>query len=145
MGFPRQPGRALLPVLRGDRRQGRVRAQHGRRGAEGAGAGRRADLGVPDRFRDPIPASKSGNRSETQNQEIPVPAPMADPDSPLERALRHLSGAPHGGRRVRLFGKRRRKRSHRRSETEASRRGQAWPGHPFPLSLWRGSGPHGEE
>ena len=25
-----QPGRALLPVLRGDRRQGGVRAQHGR-------------------------------------------------------------------------------------------------------------------
>jgi Helix-turn-helix domain len=42
-----------------------------------------------------IPASKSENRPGTQNQEIliPVPAPTADPDSPLERALRHLSGA----------------------------------------------------
>ena len=101
MGFPRQPGRALLPVLRGDRRQGRVRAQHGRRGAEGAGVGgvltwvhRIARIQVRERdlfgrwasrwrvirtsnayvFRDPgprvagVPASKSGNRSETQNQ-----------------------------------------------------------------------------
>jgi helix-turn-helix protein len=51
-------------------------------------------------FRDPqqplagVPASKSENRSGTQNQEIlvPLPAPAPAPDSPLERALRHLSG-----------------------------------------------------
>jgi hypothetical protein len=52
-------------------------------------------------FRDPqqllavVPASKSENRPGTQNQEIliPVPAPAADPNSPLERALRHLSSS----------------------------------------------------
>ena len=55
-------------------------------------------------FRDPeprvagVPASKSGNRLGTQNQEIlmalSVPAP--DPDSPLERALQHLGGVIEG-------------------------------------------------
>ena len=51
-------------------------------------------------FRDPapcvagVPACKSEIRSGTQNQEIliPVPAPAADLDSPLERALRRLGG-----------------------------------------------------
>ncbi len=49
-------------------------------------------------FRDPgprvagVPASKSGNRLGTQNQEIlmALSAPPPDPDSPLERALQHL-------------------------------------------------------
>jgi hypothetical protein len=49
-------------------------------------------------FRDPqqrpegVPASKSENPPGTQNQEIlrPVLAPARDPNSPLERALRHL-------------------------------------------------------
>jgi hypothetical protein len=49
MGLPQRPHRLLLSVLRGDRRQGRMRAQHGRRGAEGAGVGRRADLAEPHR------------------------------------------------------------------------------------------------
>jgi hypothetical protein len=55
-------------------------------------------------FRDPqqrpegVPASKSENPPGTQNQEIlsPVLAPAIDPDSPLERALQHLSGAIKG-------------------------------------------------
>jgi hypothetical protein len=55
-------------------------------------------------FRDPqqplagVPASKSENRPGTQNQEIlvPVPAPAAYPDSPLQRALRHLGGVIEG-------------------------------------------------
>ena len=47
-GFHNSPLRLLLPELRGDRRQGRVRPQHRGRGAEGAGVGRRADLAEPD-------------------------------------------------------------------------------------------------
>jgi Helix-turn-helix domain len=55
-------------------------------------------------FRDPqqplagVPASKSENRSGTQNQEILIllPTPVPDPDSPLERALRHLGGTIEG-------------------------------------------------
>ena len=55
-------------------------------------------------FRDPlqrpagVPASKSENRTETQNQEVidPSPAPAGDPNSPLERALRQLGGAITG-------------------------------------------------
>ena len=43
-GFHNSPHRRLLPELRTDRRQGRVRPLHRRRGAEGAGAGRRAVL-----------------------------------------------------------------------------------------------------
>ena len=51
-------------------------------------------------FRDPkprvagVPASKSENPAGTQNQDIlmPLSAPAPDPDSPLERALRHLGG-----------------------------------------------------
>ena len=46
-GFHNSPHRLLLPELRGDRREGGVRPQHGRRGAEGAGAGRRAVLAAP--------------------------------------------------------------------------------------------------
>ncbi len=42
--LPQQPLRLLLPVIRGDRRQGGVRPLYGGRGAEGAGVGRRADL-----------------------------------------------------------------------------------------------------
>jgi hypothetical protein len=47
-------------------------------------------------FRDP--ASKSGNRAGTLNQEIssPVSAPAGDPDSPLERALRGFGRALQG-------------------------------------------------
>jgi hypothetical protein len=49
-------------------------------------------------FRDPqaqlagVPASKSGNRGGTQDQDVsnPLLAPAVDPDSPLERALRQL-------------------------------------------------------
>ena len=48
-GFHNSPHRLLLPELRGDRRPGRVRPQHGGRGAEGAGAGRRAVLAAPHR------------------------------------------------------------------------------------------------
>ena len=52
------------------------------------------------RFHDPrprvagVPASRSGNRLGTQNQEIlmTLSAPAPDPDSPLERALQHLGG-----------------------------------------------------
>jgi hypothetical protein len=52
-------------------------------------------------FRDPLqgpeglPASKSENPAETENQEIldPVLAPPADPNSPLERALARLGTA----------------------------------------------------
>jgi hypothetical protein len=55
-------------------------------------------------FRDPqqrpegVPASKSENRSGTQNQEIliPVPAPAPDLDSPLERALARFGAAIEG-------------------------------------------------
>ena len=54
-------------------------------------------------FRDPqqrpegVPASKSENRSGTQNQEIQsLTAAPADPDSPLERALRQLSAGIKG-------------------------------------------------
>src|ERR1700729_61382 len=45
-----------------------------------------------------IPASKSGNRLGTQNQEIlmALSAPAPDPDSPLERALQHLGGVIEG-------------------------------------------------
>ena len=52
-------------------------------------------------FRDPqqrpegVPASKSENRSGTQNQEVskPVPVAVRDPDSPLERALARFAAA----------------------------------------------------
>jgi Helix-turn-helix domain len=55
-------------------------------------------------FRDPqqhpegVPASKSENPPGTLNQEVldPVLAPAPDPDSPLERALQHLSSAIKG-------------------------------------------------
>jgi hypothetical protein len=55
-------------------------------------------------FRDPlerpagVPASQSENRIGTRNQEIliPVPTPAPHPDSPLERALRHLSDLIEG-------------------------------------------------
>jgi hypothetical protein len=54
-------------------------------------------------FRDPqprpagAPSSKSENRSGTQNQEIQsLTAAPADPDSPLERALRQLSAGIKG-------------------------------------------------
>ena len=55
-------------------------------------------------FRDPlqrpagVPASKSENPSGTGSQEIPDPvlAPAHDPNSPLERALRQLSGVIEG-------------------------------------------------
>ena len=51
-------------------------------------------------FRDPqpglvgVPASKSDNLPGAQNQDVPpaVLAPAPNPDSPLERALRHLGG-----------------------------------------------------
>ena len=46
-------------------------------------------------FRDP--ASKSENPAETQNQEIQsLTTAPADPDSPLERALRQLSAGIKG-------------------------------------------------
>ena len=57
-GFHNARIRLLLPVLRGDRRQGRVRPQHRRRGAEGPGVGRRADLAEPHRP-DPGPRARS--------------------------------------------------------------------------------------
>ena len=44
-GFHNSRIGGLLPVLRVDRGQGGVRPQHGCRGAEGAGVGRRADAG----------------------------------------------------------------------------------------------------
>ena len=56
-GFHNARTGVLLPELRGDRRQGRVRPQHRRRGAEGAGVGRRADLAEPA-----SPASASAAR-----------------------------------------------------------------------------------
>ena len=46
-GFHNAAHGLLLPKLRGDRRAGGVRPQHGGRGAEGAGAGRRAVLAAP--------------------------------------------------------------------------------------------------
>jgi hypothetical protein len=49
VGLPQLAGRPLLPVIRVDRREGRLRALHGRRGAEGAGVGGRADLGALNR------------------------------------------------------------------------------------------------
>ena len=58
MGLPQLPLRLLLPELRGDRRQGGVRPQHRRRGAEGPGVGRRADLAEPD-HPDPRPRARS--------------------------------------------------------------------------------------
>jgi hypothetical protein len=69
------------------------------RGLSGSGAGANAYV-----FRDPgprvagVPASKSGNRLGTQNQEIlmALSAPAPDPDSPLERALQHLGGVIEG-------------------------------------------------
>ena len=52
-----RPVRLLLPELRDDRRQSGMRAKHGRRGAEGAGMGRGADLGEPD-HQDPRPRAR---------------------------------------------------------------------------------------
>ena len=46
-GFHNSRSGVLLPELRGDRRQGGVRPEHGRRGDQGAGVGRRADLAEP--------------------------------------------------------------------------------------------------
>jgi len=58
MGVPQFAVRCLLPVLRVDCRQGRVRPQHRRRGPEGAGVGRCADLAEPH-HEDPGPRARS--------------------------------------------------------------------------------------
>ena len=59
-GFHNSRTGCCFPSLRGDRRQGGVRAQHRRRGAEGPGVGRRADLAEPDH---PYPSCASATCS----------------------------------------------------------------------------------
>ena len=55
-GFHNSRSGCLLPVLRGDRRQGRMLPQHGGGGPEGAGVGRRAHLAEPHHPRRGAPA-----------------------------------------------------------------------------------------
>ena len=57
-GFHNSRSGCCFPCIRGDRRQGGVRPQHGRRGAEGPGVGWRADLAEPD-HQDPRPRARS--------------------------------------------------------------------------------------
>ena len=102
MGLPQQPVRLLLPRLRGDRRQGRVRAQHGGRGAEGAGVGRRADLAAPHR---PDPASACADLFGRRGWPL-----AGDPDQQRLRVPRSASSVPKASR---TFQVRKSEREHR--------------------------------
>ena len=81
-GFHNSRYRRLLPVLRGDRRQGRVLPRHGRGGDQGAGVGRRADLAEPHhprrvRQRDLFGRWASRWRVHPHVQRLRVPGPAA--------------------------------------------------------------------